>query len=341
MKNQAIKIKLSFITGLKPVVLSELASNSEFCILEENDDSVYVEFNEKSLHRSKSLRSVARAYVVVNDSKYHPSYLYNHKSILGDLVSIVTDENKGCFNSFKIYCAGSDSSEVRGIARYVEETYSIPESEDADLKIHIIKPEEIWEIGVQITPRPLSVRDYRVLNMPGAMDPTIAYAANSLCDLEKFESYLNIFSGSGTLLIEAGQCYPNLKKLIGFDNDKKHLSLSIQNIKQAGLIKKVEVKELNIFDKPDLGKFDVIASDLPFGMTIGKNENLNDLYKVFIEYSENVLKPSGRVLIYTSEHQIIEGIIKKSKFKVTKSLELKFMSSVNAYLRPKIIVCEL
>ena len=40
------------------------------------------------------------------------------------------------------------------------------------------------------------------------------------------------------LLIEAGQCYPNLKQLIGFDNDKKHISLAMQNIKNAGLVKK-------------------------------------------------------------------------------------------------------
>ena len=162
------------------------------------------------------------------------------------------------------------------------------ESDEADLKIHIIKPENIWEIGIQITPRPLSVRDYKVINMSGAMDPTIAYAVNSFCNLDSALSYLNVFSGSATLLIEAGQCYPNLEKLLGFDNDKKRLSLSIQNIKRAGLIKKVQVKDADIFDRPDLGTFDAVVSDLPFGMSILKNEDLEKLYTTFIQYCEDV-----------------------------------------------------
>ena len=147
--------------------------------------------------------------------------------------------NKDKFKTFKITCAGSDSPRVRGIAEYIQRTYGLTEKEESDMKIHIIKKlDEIWEIGVQITSRPLSSRDYKVKNMSGAMDSTIAYAVNSLCELENVDSYLNIFSGSATLLIEASQCYPNLKQLIGFDNNKKSISLAIQNIKKAGLIKK-------------------------------------------------------------------------------------------------------
>ena len=209
------------------------------------------------------------------------------------------------------------------------------------MKIHIIKLDEIWEIGVQITSRPLSFRDYKMKNMSGAMDPTIAYAVNSLCELESANSYLNIFSGSATLLIEAGQCYPNLKQLIGFDNNKKSISLAIQNIKKAGLIKKIQLKEKDIFDKPDLGKFDVITSDLPFGMSISKNEDLENLYRCFVEYCQETLNHGGKLAVYTSKHEILKQIILESRLKIIKTLELKFITSVNAYLRPKIFVCRL
>ncbi|MCX6717190.1 MAG: methyltransferase domain-containing protein [Candidatus Taylorbacteria bacterium] len=208
------------------------------------------------------------------------------------------------------------------------------------MKIHIIKLGEGWETGIQITPRPLSFRSYKVKNMSGAMDPTIAYAVNSLCELEKAKSYLNIFSGSATLLTEAGQCYTNLEKLIGFDNDKKHISLAIQNVKKAGLIKRVQLKEHDIFDKPNLGKFDAITSDLPFGMSISKNENLEKMYQCFISYSEETLNVGSKLVVYTSEHELLKDIILKSKFKIIKTLELKFITSVNAYLRPQIFVCE-
>lgn len=340
MNDLEIKIKLAYITGLRPVVLRELAQYSDINIIGEDADSVYLEFSRALLPKIKQLRSVARAYLVLQDSRYHPAYISNHKSILSTLIDGVIEGNERDFASFKISCAGSDSPEVKSIVRYVQEMYGLNESEEADVKIHIVKPEEIWEVGIQITPRPLSVREYRVVNMSGAMDPTVAFAVNSLGSLEKSESYLNIFSGSATLLIEAGQCYPNIKKLIGFDNNKKHLSLSVQNIKKAGLITKVQLKEADIFDNPDFGTFDTIVSDLPFGMAILKNEDLETLYKVFVEYCEHVLDPNGKLVVYTSEHDLLEPIVRNSKFTITDTLELKFITSVNAYLRPKIILCE-
>ena len=340
MNESKLEIKLAFITGLREIVLNEISKYANLRVVKEEGDSLYLDFTQ-DLTVIKRLRSVSRAYIVVQNSKYNPLYISNHKSILGNLIETITSGNKDAFKTFRITCAGSDSPEVRSIAEYIQRTYGLTEEEEADMKIHIVKPDEIWEVGIQITPRPLSVRDYKVKNMSGAMDPTIAYAVNSLCELEHVNSYLNIFSGSATLLIEAGQCYPNLKQLIGFDNDKKRISLAMQNIKKAGLIKEIQLKEKDIFDKPDLGKFDVITSDLPFGMTISKNEDLENLYRCFVEYCQETLNQGGKLVVYTSEHEILKKIILESRFKIVKTLELKFMTSVNAYLRPKIFVCRL
>lgn len=337
MNDSDIKIKLSYITGLRPIVLGEL-KKYDFGILGEDADSIFIEFSENNIQKARKLRSVARAYLVTQSNNYHPVYISNHKSTLGNLIDIVVQYD--IFKTFKISCAGSDSSEVRSIAKHIQDNYRMKESDEADLKIHIIKSEDIWEIGIQITPRPLSVRDYKVVNMSGAMDPTVAYAVNSFCDLDLVYSYLNIFSGSATLLIEAALSYPNLEKLVGFDNDKKHLSLSIKNIKKAGLIKRVQINEADIFCNPDFGTFDVIVSDLPFGMAISKDEDLEKLYSTFIQYCEGALNSGGRLVVYTSEYELIEAILLKSRFKIIQSLQLKFITNVDAYLKPKIIVCE-
>jgi len=337
MSDKVLQLKLSYITGLRPVVLDEL-KRLNFKMLDEAGDSVFIEFSEGIISKVKKLRSVLRAYLVLQSDTYHPTYISNHKSILGNLIGIVVKYDN--FKTFKISCAGSDSPEVRSIVKYIQNTYRMEEGDEADLKIHIIKSEDIWEIGIQITSRPLSVRDYKIVNMSGAMDPTIAYAVNSFCNLDSACSYLNVFSGSATLLIEAAECYSNLEKLIGFDNNKKHLSLSIKNIKKAGLIKRVQVKEADIFDKPNFGTFDAIVSDLPFGMSISKNEDLEKLYTNFIQYCEDILNNGGRLVIYTSEYELIEPILLKSQFKIVQSLQLKFITNVDAYLRPKIIVCE-
>jgi len=340
MNELKLKIKLDFITGLKKVVLKELSQFTDFHIVQEEGDSIYLDFTQ-NIAQVSELRSVLRAYIVVQNLTYTPRYISRHKSILDNLLSIVTKDKDREFKTFKIICAGSGSPEVRSIAKYIQKTYGLIEKINADVKIYIIKLNIVWEIGVQITPRPLSLRDYKARNMIGAMNPTIAYAINSLCELENANSYLNIFSGSATLLIEAGQCYQHLKQLVGFDNNKKNISSAIQNIKKAGLIKRIELKEKDIFNNPDVGKFDVITSDLPFGMSISKNEDLESLYRYFIEYCQRILNDGGKLVIYTSKHEILKRIILESKFKIIKRLELKIVTSVGAYLRPKIFVCKL
>ena len=341
MNDKTLQLKLSYILGLRDVVFEEIKQYPELKILGENGDSFYVEYI-KVFDVIKNLRSVSRAYLVSTDPRYNPLYISNHKSVLGNLIEIVVNKNsEKSFKSFKIYCAGSDSPEVSEIERYLEENLKIKKSEDADLKIYIIKMGDTWELGLQITSRPLSLRKYKVRHMNGAMDPTIAYSLNYLCGLKKYKSYLNIFSGSATLMIEAGQCYDNLQKIIGFDNNKEHLSLSIQNIQKAGLIKRVQIKEGNIFDKPDFGKFDVITSDLPFGMAVSKGEDLEKLYKVFIEYAEEGLNEDGTLGVYTSEFKIFENLISNSKFILDKEVKVKLMTSEEQYLPTKLMIFSL
>jgi len=345
MNKPKLEIKLAFITGLKEIVLNEISQYLNLHVLREKrkplyGDFMYFDFME-DFEKLTALRSVLRAYIVAQDPRYNPLYISNHKSILGGIVAMILEDQKTKFKTFKIFCAGADSPTIRSIAEYIKNTHKLTEAEEADLKIHIIKTEKTWEIGAEITPRPLPLRNYRTKHISGTMDPTIAYAVNSLCDLGHVSSYLNIFSGSATLLIEAGQYYPNLKRLVGFDNNKKIISLAYQNIKKAGLIRKIQLKEKDIFDKPDLGKFDVITSDLPFGMSIAKGEDLEKLYRSFTGYCQETLNHGGRMVVYTNEHEMLQRIILKSKFRIIKTLNLKFLSSVNAYLRPKIFVCRL
>jgi len=177
MNELNLEIKLSFITGLREVVLNEISQHTDFHVIREDMDSFYLNFVQ-NFTEIKNLGSVSRAYVVVQNSKYNPFYIYNHKSILGSLIETVIKDGKDRFKTFKITCAGSDSLEVHSITEYIKKTYRLTEKEEADMKIHIIKLNETWEVGIQITPRPLSLRNYKVKNMSGAMDPTIAYALN-------------------------------------------------------------------------------------------------------------------------------------------------------------------
>jgi 23S rRNA G2445 N2-methylase RlmL len=255
---------------------------------------------------------------------------------LGNIIAIILTSK---FKTFNIDCAGKNSPEILAIEKFIEEKYKLQDAEDADLEIYIGKTNNLWEIAIRATTRPLSVRDYKIKNIKGGMNATIAYTINSTIDLNLAKSYLNIFSGSATLPIEACGINPKME-IFGFDINKEHVSLSIQNIRKAGFIRNINLKVSDIFTNPNFGKFDVIVSDLPFGMQISKGEDLNKLYSHFIKYCEEFLNEEGKLVVYTSEFEILEKVLSLSKFKIIKTLNLKLPTSINSYLYPKIFVCE-
>lgn len=335
----SLLIKITFVQGLSQVVLGEIAQHPELIIHQKNLEEIYLQI-PKSLETIRGLKSINNAYIVRQDKTLHPRYINNHKSVLGELIELTLKDHERGFTSFSLSCAGSDSEEIQNIVKFVSTHYKLTNSDDADLKIYIGKQDsDIWEIGVCLTPRPLSIRDYRVANIPGGMNPTIAYAINTFCDLGSISSYLNIFSGGATLLIEAGLTNKNIK-LVGFDIDGKRNSEAIKNIKQAGLIKSINLKTADIYDNPDLEIFDVITSDLPFGMLVGKDQDLENLYKTFIKYCESHLNNTGTLIVYTTEHELLEELLHPSLFKITDTLSLKLVTSVNSWLYPKIFVCQ-
>jgi 16S rRNA G966 N2-methylase RsmD len=331
-------IKVTFIPGLKNIVLDEIKKVPDLEVKYQGDDYLYLNFIT-DFKEVLTLRSILNAYIVKQENNLNPYYLSNHKSILGELIDIVIKQPFK-YKSFKLSCAGSDSKEVKDIKKYISSTYKLSESEEADLEVFIGKSNNTWEVGVRITTRPLTLRDYKIKNIKGGLNPTIAYAMNTFCDLNSIKSYLNIFSGSGTLLIEAGLINKDLN-LVGFDHNGKNNALAVENIKKAGLIKVIKLKTADIFDAPELGTFDFIASDLPFGMQISKGEDLEKLYKAFITYSEEVLEKSGKLVIYTTEHELLVEIIGKSRFLVTETLELKVSTVTGGYIYPKVFVCKL
>jgi len=329
-------LKLTFISGLLEVVKAEAASHT---VISESHNSLYLEMPQ-NIKTILSLKSINSAYAVVRDGKYNPRYLHKHKSLLGNLIELAIAQNPKAFTTFKLRCAGSQTQEIKEIEKYIVDTYRLTKAEDASLEIYISKIEQVWEISVRLSPRPLSVREYKVSNIKGGLNPNIAYAMNSFCRLDSIDSYLNIFSGSATLLIEAGTVNPKIK-LLGVDMDKKTNSLAIQNIKKAGLIQNIQIKTADIYDNPDFGTFDSITCNLPFGMQISKGEDLSKLYRHVVEYSEKHLSPNGTLVLYTSEHDILQAILTHSKFKVANTLDLMIPTNANSYLYPKIFVCNL
>ena len=124
MNKLNLKIKLAFITGLQQIVVDEVSRYPDMRILSKEIDCLYLDLSQKYLN-TLGLKSISRAFVVVQDSRYNPTYISKHKSIIGELVNMVISIDKKNFKSFKITCAGSDSPEVRSIVRYIQKKYNV------------------------------------------------------------------------------------------------------------------------------------------------------------------------------------------------------------------------
>lgn len=350
-------IKVDFFKSLKDIVLAEIESYSDLQLL----DSVAPDFvtldcasNFKSI---KNLKSVLRASLVRRGTHLNPYYLSNHKSLLGDLIFTALHESPKEFTTYKISCAGSDSKATQALKRFVEDTYKLTESTSsntADLKIIIARTGRDWELSVSITPRPLSVRTYKIHHTEGGINPTIAYAMNFLGNINRVKSYLNIFCGSGTLLIEATlqthkktgidankSAKINVIQYVGFDHSKEAATVAIRNIQHAGFIKDITIKVADIYTRPDFGTFDLITADLPFGMKISKGNTIPHLYSEFIAYAEHHITEYGTLVVYTSELTTFTAAVKKSKFTEVDTREIMITTSVNSHLPTYIIVCKL
>ncbi|MFZ4500228.1 MAG: methyltransferase domain-containing protein [Minisyncoccia bacterium] len=332
-------LKLTFIPGLEEIVLQEIKHYPEFHIIEKRKDAFYLDIID-DLSTVLTLKSIIGVSIIRQGTELNPHFLSKHKSLLGEIVERVLSVTPESFRTMKFSCAGADSKEVKEIQTFVKDTYKVVSAEEADMEISIGKQSGVWEVGVRLTNRPLSLRSYKVANIKGGLNPTIAYAMNVLAELRDKKTYLNVFSGSATLLIEAGLTYTQLS-LLGFDNNGKSIALAVQNIKKAGLIKRIQLKNADIREHPDLGTFDCIVSDLPFGMQIGKDEDLDALYRQFVAFCEDVLSPHGVLVVYTTEHELLEGIFLQSRFTISQTLSLRVSTVVNAYIYPKIFVCRL
>jgi len=160
MDTNNYQIKLNFIEGLKDVVEKEVKLKTNHTILSQENNCFYLDFKD-SLAEVLQLKSVGNVSLVTNHQNYNPGYLSKHKNILKNILDIVLQKSPDKFKIFKLSCAGADSDEVKNILKYIELEYKILAQQEADLKINIYKSKNSWEISIQVTARPLSLRPYK------------------------------------------------------------------------------------------------------------------------------------------------------------------------------------
>jgi len=235
--------------------------------------------------------------------------------------------------------AGSDSSVMNRIKEELARHCGLMVGTDeGDLLIRLRRPPENaegWEVLVRLTPRPLATRRWRVCNMEGALNATVAHAMMRFTRPTQSDTVLNLACGSGTLMIERLACGP-ARRMIGCDINHDALACAYANLQASGnrvtmelnpsedaitppakaQLGKMPTVELYSWDARSLPlpkeSVDVLVADLPFGHLVGSHEQNIELYPAILQEAARVARRGGLFALLTHEIRLMESLLATS-----------------------------
>ncbi len=190
-------------------------------------------------------------------------------------------------------------------------------NDEPDLKIHIRGYQNLYNMALDTTGNSLFMRGYRTKTGEAPLKENLAAGMIGLSEWDQKSPLLDLFCGSGTLLIEAAMMALNMApgihrnkfgfmmlkdfdetvwdqvvaeaneneketldfKLFGFDHDKRVIQMAKDNAKNAGVGQFLDLKVSPIAVSAPPVEKGLIVCNPPYGARIGDEDNLKDVYR--------------------------------------------------------------
>lgn len=308
------------LPGLKEYALGELnerVSEGLKFLSSPREDRIRFSFPADP-RRLLTLRTVVAVYLLKCFAVPRPRALLGDQAFAGLLEGIqqaLALNPAGAFDSFRISAAGRDSSVMRRISDSIAEASGLRHDDrEGALLLRIIPgaDRKSWEVLVRLTPRPLATRPWRVCDMPGALNATIAAAMLRIIPPGPQEKFLNLMCGSGTLMIER-KLQGSQGLLCGGDISTVALQLSRRNTLAAGAAQTFRLCRFDARNLPFADEsFDILCADLPWGERVGKRSANKELYRRTLLEAARVIKPSGILMMVTQEHRLLSDLLSEN-----------------------------
>jgi 23S rRNA G2445 N2-methylase RlmL len=289
--------------------------------------------------RLNALRTASAVYQILRFDVPRPRGLLGHEHLtrlLDALRVIVALSPPGAYATFHLSAAGADSAVFTRLREEIARNLNLTASlGPADLLIAVhptpgtprLSPPPIrefqderrsrshsasapmstgWQVSARISPLPLSARPWRVCNLPGALNATIASAMIRLADPKPTDRFLNVCCGSGTLMVERLDLMPTVL-CAGIDIKQSALDCASENLTASGHLAAID---LTLGDATRLrytdATIDTVVADLPYGQIVGSDANMETLYSGIVAEATRVVAPAGHLVVITTRRKLFE-----------------------------------
>jgi tRNA (guanine6-N2)-methyltransferase len=196
----------------------------------------------------------------------------------------------------------------------------------------------------------LHKRGYRVYQHPAPLNATIAASMIRLSAWRCHQVLVDPMCGSGTILVEAAMMARNVPPgkfrkdfaftrifgdelleevryhqekgctptLIGIERFEKHIRGARQILEFTGFdfIKLIRGDATRLDEYLELDRVDVLITNPPYGLRIGKKGIIHDLYSGFICSAYKVLRNGGRIVMITPEKELVRSLAENAGYSV-------------------------
>ncbi len=299
-----------------------------------------------SIRRFDELRTITAIHRVETFAVPRPRALLGHQHLtrlLSAIRSVLDARPDGAFRTFRIAAAGADSGVYARLREEIAAATALEPTEDAaNLQIAVrraTEDEDGWQALIRTSPLPLSARRWRVCDMPGALNATVASVMVNLAKPRQDERVLNLCCGSGTLMIER-LGMGRAASVTGVDISESALQCADANLRAAGHRTSVSLLQADCADipLPDAG-VDTITADLPFGMVqegLPKGAEIASLYRAALAETARVAAPDAAFVAVTTRHRaMLDAIAESSQWDLNKEIPISIPYR-RGYIRPRI-----
>jgi 23S rRNA G2445 N2-methylase RlmL len=248
-----------------------------------------------------------------------PKALLGHQNfhlVLEQIERVRALHSEDAYKSLYLSAAGSESSVLQRFQSELGSHTGLEVgSHEGDLLLRLRRSPTRppgWDLLVRVTPRPLSTRPWRVCDMEGALNASVAAAMVRLTDPKKDDEFLNLTCGSGTLMIERMGWGP-ARRILGCDRHPEAVRCALDNLHASGTHGRICLT-LSDCEKLPLPprSVDVIVADLPFGHLVGSHQDNLMLYPRFMAEAARVARPEARFVLITHEVSLMRQILDRS-----------------------------